>query len=243
MVQVAQAQAGQPFPKGDELGDVGQYYSVLSPRKGSATYIQNTSASSQTVNVAIYQDTGGSPVETLVCTVPGNRTLQIDMIDDSGTGTLDVEGYSGGANCGDKTGYHGVYHMKIWSGGNLAVTVRHVIGPAGAYWAVADKFADDYHLLPGIYLCDGSGCWDTEFVVQNTTGTTTNVHFSWNPDDEAGFYDNNEAQLDGNERRSFLASQLMLANTGGGALTQKDCFCQPENAADDPKKTRQRFET
>lgn len=220
--------AGTPgalVPMGDQLGDVGQYYSQISPNMKSRTYVYNTdSNSSHTATITIYSDTGATAA-TLSCTIAANRVLLLQM-SDAITGTLSVS--TGGiSGCTSTTGLHGVYHMKIvesGGGAHLAVATNAWANDdktvLGSYQAVADWAVSSTYYVPNVLVGRTTG-WDTEIVVQNTSGTTNTVTFSWVKDGESTKYSNNSAALASNERRIFLASQLLYAGSGG-TLTEKD---------------------
>lgn len=238
---VALAAAGDLAPLGDQLGDVGQYYSNVSPFLKNRVYVYNTSGSSRTVKVAIYDDKGAVmyPVSpdndyTLKCTVTGNRILYLRMNDLTASGALTVEGGTGTECYTNKIGFHGLYHMKIWqveSGEELAVAVNTWTGaelgqPAqvsGAYQAVPAYALQSEFALP-MFLAtrDVNNYWDTEVVVQNVNNETIRVTFEWSADNAPAWANNNYADLAPYERRLFLASQLMYAPGANGTLVEKN---------------------
>ena len=59
---VALAGTNDLAPLGPQLGDVGQYYSQVSPSMGSVTYVQNTSSSNTDVVIVIYNGNRSSPL-------------------------------------------------------------------------------------------------------------------------------------------------------------------------------------
>ena len=74
-------------------------------------------------------------------------------------------------------------------------------------------------MLPAVLVGRTTG-WDTEIVVQNVSGEEIKVTFEVSPD-SGGWFNNNVATLKSNERRIFLASQLLYA-PASGTLTEKD---------------------
>ncbi|MBX3053432.1 MAG: hypothetical protein KF753_18295 [Caldilineaceae bacterium] len=224
----ALAGAGDLVPLGDQLGDVGQYYSQISPNLNTNAYIYNTSSTSENVKIEIYDDVGTAITQTVTCTVAANRVLTAKFDWYSSGDGLDLSGGTGGGCTDGGIKFHGLYHMKITqtsAGSDLAVAVENWTNTdtrqvTGAYQAVPEWAVNSEYVLPAVVVYRDSG-WDTEIVVQNTSGTTNTVAFSWVKDGESTKYSNNTATLAVNERRIFLASQLMYAGSGG-SLTEKD---------------------
>ncbi|MCA9330551.1 hypothetical protein KC957_00745 [Candidatus Saccharibacteria bacterium] len=233
-MSTAQAGVGDLVPLGDQLGDVGQYYSQVSPSMNSRVYVYNTASASRTAVISIYQDApvNAAAYHTATCDIAANQVLYLRM-NDVVSGTLTIEGGTG-AGCTAGTGkvYRSLHHMKIvqsGGGADLAVSVNTWTNPSvspdlkqvsGAYQAVPSSAVASEYVLPAVLLGRTTG-WDTEIVVQNVSGVTTTVTFDVSPD-SGGWFNNNVATLNPNERRVFLASQLLYAPAGGGTLEQKD---------------------
>ena len=235
-----QAAAGDLVPLGDQLGDVGQYYSQVGPSMKSRVHVQNTSGSNQNVRVEVYNDEGGLHT-SFYCNAYANGGFDVEMKDTS-THRITLTGVNGNCNgslSASGSGYilnvtvYGVYSMKVCSGTtscnggyDLAVVVDawhnaqsgQTSQVMGAYQA--DSQQNITKAFPALVVSKNSTYWwDSEIVVFNTGTAATNVNFIIS--DEAGNrWQNNQAYVEAKSHRVFLLSQLIYKPNGSGGVVE-----------------------
>lgn len=231
-------QPGALVPIGDQLGDVGQYYSQVAPSMASTLEIWNVTPLTQTFAMTLYEDAGRVATLWRGCTVVPGSTLALHM----GSGQLQAAGENDflplAAVCElsdaartsvDWDGaldLHGIYHAEIAATASdaLVVTVgtatdrdqSSILHHAAArYRAIPGHLAQSRLHIPAVLATRNRDYWwDTELVVQNVTGQVTDLQFEF-CDERGSCFDNNLATLHAHERRSFLASHLLYANVDG----------------------------
>lgn len=219
MIQAA-GTPGALVPMGDELGDVGQYYSQVDPSQLSRLGIYNPNGSSVSVSVSCTQM--AERVRSLPPPAPLPANTGVEVRTDTITQTV----------CSNLSARpRGVYHGVITSsGGNVAVanwvnndTTTGNPLVSSAYEAVQAGMTSTTHYLYGVLVRGTSGNdWtDTEFVVQNPSTTTdAYVQFTLCESNGTTCWNNNSAVVPKNGHRIFLLSQLAYQNSGG-SLTEK----------------------
>lgn len=225
------AQAGTPgalMPLGDQLGDVGQYYSQSAPSQESTIYVSKQSgAVTGNVTITLYNDIG-NVVVSVNCPLAADERLMINVA----TARTIVRYYTNGGVffCYTFGVLHGVYHAKITSatGPDIYVATRNwqvgnVTQAVAASVGVPSGIASNTSFVPTFYATrNTSGTqWDTEVVVMNASNTTQVVIFTICPPTGVGCWANNSASLLPNERRIFLASQLLYKPNGIGGLIEQ----------------------
>lgn len=211
---------GQLVPLGDQLGDVGQYYSQVDPSQLARLRIYNPNSESVSVRVRLYPDSGTGTVITTSCTLPSDTDVQVvtNVLTQTGCAPLDSLP-------------HGIYHATVVaSGGPVMVANQFQSDPStgnplvsGAYQAVpASKLATTHYLYGLLERGKPGQLWtDTEFVVQNpsTTGEAQ-IQFTLCRDDGATCWENNSASVPARGHRIFLLSQLAYRDDNGTLIAE-----------------------
>lgn len=232
------------LPFGDQLGDVGQYYSQVSPSFLSSLQIQNWSTITQVVDITLYGDSGyvarqfqgcqlspqehysWSVQEKQMVVARGLNAVPIDTIcEDNGVVIRNGETV--------EPVLHGIYHAEISANTPDVISALMIHRAMGSEQLISSyplrpiaKTSNAIH-VPAVLLDRNSQhWWDTELVVQNQGNESIQLTFQICSDNGSCF-NNNSATLRAKERRSFLASHLFYSddNRVGNAtkgLTQRD---------------------
>lgn len=230
-------EAGRLAPIGDQLGDVGQYYSQVAPSLRSHITIRNPGDAGHTFTLALFGDNGFKARTLSRCQIDAGASLSAAV--EGGELTLRQNGQRLDLNAtcqqvvvhktnGNPTEptLHGLYQAQIESddGRPLTVRVESAVDaghPQTAYLAadeapaVAETQAGARVHLPGVVATrERDNWWDTEIVVQNVGEQAASVQITFCSADGACFQ-NNRATLQTRERRIFLASHLLYADNDG----------------------------
>jgi hypothetical protein len=223
------------LPLGSQLGDVGQYYSQVSPSLSSVLHIANLSGAVQTFTVTLYGDTGNMVRILSACRVAARATWTVHMADgglefheddqalaptevcDSVIEGTDAQGFPA-------TRLHGLYHAQIAAAKPSSLEVRVHTRPDSAYPQSRFEGEVEYEAVPGeqtgnaialsgiLATRDRANWWDTEVIVQKVSNAFVALGFKLCTG--AGHcFDNNAARLAPYERRLFLASHLLYEDT------------------------------
>jgi len=230
-------QAGALVPIGDQLGDVGQYYSQVAPSLVSTLHISNTSAVTQPFALTLYEDTG-LPVRSLHnCAIPPRAAFsihiqagQIQLTDQQQTRALaavcEVAQITEPPNTPLEPQLHGIYHAVIATNAQnpLQISIDTASDPQqqqilyqtrGHYKAIPDREALSTVHIPAVLATRSQeNWWDTELIVQNVTAQPINLQFQL-CNEQGHCFDNNLSTLQAYERRIFLASHLLYENSAG----------------------------
>lgn len=211
---------GQLVPLGDQLGDVGQYYSQVDPSQLSNLRIYNPNAESVSVRVRLYPDSGTGRVITTSCTLSPAADIQVrtNVITQTGCAPLDSLP-------------HGIYHATVIANGGPVLVANHFQNEiatgnplvSAAYQAVPSNKLATTHYFYGLLERGKPGrLWtDTEFVVQNpsTTGEAQ-IQFTLCREDGVTCWDNNSATVPVRGHRIFLLSQLAYRDDNGSLIAE-----------------------
>jgi hypothetical protein len=234
-------QIGSLLPLGDQLGDIGQYYSQVAPSLASTLHVQNGSASTGVFSLTLMSDTGTIVQSLGSCAVPAYhaRSLQLS---DGGMRMRDEEGQflplatvCTQSQPAGPLKFHGLYHAQIHTDAAHPLTMRvetHTdetqagihFHTAGSYQAIPQPVAGAIIPLPALLATrQPENWWDTELVVQNVADQPVQVRFRL-CDANGRCFENNRATLQARERRSFLASHLLYADALGFLQTRAGWF-------------------
>jgi hypothetical protein len=224
-------QAGTLVPIGDQLGDVGQYYSQIAPSMVSTLTLENTTPITQTFALTLFEDLGSVAQILEHCTIAPQATLSLQM--NNGEMWLlqhnqqtSVEPVCSSSLRREKPRQsqleptlHGIYHAIITAGAQDTLAVSVDTASDNNLPTILHRSIDQYQAMPG-YLAANTifipallatrnpdNWWDTEIVVQNVTDQTTDVQFRI-CNDQGRCFANNMATLQAYERRIFLGSHL-----------------------------------
>ncbi|HMN30680.1 MAG TPA: hypothetical protein PKE45_21185, partial [Caldilineaceae bacterium] len=251
-------QAGLLVPLGDQLGDVGQYYSQVAPSMVSTLTVENSTPLTQTFSLNLRSDRGVVARSLHRCPVAPGATLAL-QIKAGELWLADTNRQLPAASICEPTAaqaepagqalptLQGIYHAELTtSAANpFTFTVETASDPnqpsivyqtKSNYRAVPEQLARGTVYLPALVATrTQDNWWDTELVVQNVTHQATNLQFRL-CDDEGRCFANNLATLQAYERRIFLASHLLYADDAGFLDERAGWFSATLTAtpADDP---------
>lgn len=224
-------------PLGDQLGDVGQYYSQVAPSISSQILITNTTSRTQSLSVTLYEDMGIVAREMTGCNLEQKQSYALSIRDGELVFTQNGEQTPADIFCSDLSRaqeqrqdadlrLHGIYHARLATEDPDAIDVSMYNELDSAHTAIQYETVSRYPALPSSAATSTAGMaavlvtrsvdnwWDTEIVVQNISDRGIELTFEI-CDERGRCFDNNRATLAANERRSFLASHLLYADSDG----------------------------
>ncbi|MEZ4706435.1 MAG: hypothetical protein R3A44_04475 [Caldilineaceae bacterium] len=241
-------------PLGDQLDDVGQYYSQTAASFDSAIHFTNLMSVTQLFTVTLFSDTGVVVQNLTACHIAPQAEYALS----AEGGKVIFQDVSSGASVDicdpsdNSRELHGIYHAEITAqvADALEIQVDNQIDSASSmiyvaansqYSAIADTgLSNVAHTAAVLATRDTENWWDTEIVVQNVSAAAAELTFDM-CDAEGNCFQNNRAILDAYERRSFLASHLLYENKDGFLLERRGWFAVTatarswQNDAETPK--------
>lgn len=239
---------GRIVPVGDQLGDMGHYYSQVAPSLKSTLHIANPWPLSQPFTLTLYTENGSLLRSLRGCQIEAKSSLTLQA--EGGQLTYGHPGSTARISVADactsvvqgrqddgalaEAELHGIYHAVVDAAQPLDLQVITQFGgseeahsaaqAAGVYAAIpAGQIAPTVH-LPGIVATrDAQNWWDTEITVQNSSNKAVDLTFQF-CDGHGRCFSNNRARLGAHERRNFLASHLLYEDRNGYLETRSGWF-------------------
>jgi hypothetical protein len=236
------------LPMGLHLDDVGQYYSQVAPSLSSTIIISDTAAVSQTYSLELFGDTGYKTRAYNGCNLPANSVhewkivggeLMVRVVDSAEYDSSSVADICNEVTQGrDEFGrlessLHGVYHAVVRGHDSALREVRVRTVTDETYPEIRTYVETEYRAanivssrtyVPGVLATrDTSNYWDTELIVQNTTGFQIDINFEF-CDARGDCFDNNLTRLGPHERRILLASHLLYEPTRSGLVERRGWY-------------------
>lgn len=236
-VNAAVKTRGLLVPLGDQLGDVGYYYSQVAPSISSSIVVTNITDLPQSLSLRLYEDTGLPVRELHGCLLSPRTRYTITAQNGELFFAGDENRSEAGQFCSQDhpltqadtqsdAELRGIYHARIDTANpdvlDVAVVNQHDLAhreiayhSESRYSPISDFSTGPTAALPAVVVTrQRTNWWDTEIVVENTSDKAAHLKFEF-CNDEGRCFQNNGASLAGYERRSFLASHLAYEDDNG----------------------------